>query len=339
MRTLTPLRPFIISGLVAVSLFAWGFQPQAQARLVVPNGKAYATGMLTRFYYELALQSAANGKMDLSLSFMDKVYEMNRHDLQIALTYAAFLQSQGHYTEAISVYNNLLAGTLSPLEQSSLYYQIALLNDDLNQSQQSITAMKKAIEIYPGKIPAEFYYDMGIFYSKLNQYEKTSLYSHKAVEEAPNSSEAWNNWGYSLAKLGKYEEGLKAIQKSLAIEPKNANTLDSMGYILFKMKRFHQSIQSYEEATHLDPKMTESFFYLGQSYEATQAWQKAIDAYQKFLTLSQDQQERAFALTAIHRLQKWVPQNEKTTSTDPTHQDSSQLAPRKAQSQDIKTTE
>lgn len=278
----------IIGSFLLASLFGL----PGEAHVSVFNGKAQQTGMLTRLYYQMAVQLAAQGNLGLSTEMMERAYRINPQSKELALGYVGFLQAQGDYEKTISVCQSLLKDFKQPELQSEIYYFISLTYDRMNRSDKAIEHLEKAIQLWPDSHPpARYYYDLGVLYAKMDLYEKTRDYSKRALELAPEFAEAWNNFGFSLAKLGLYNQGYEAIARSLHLNPKSANTLDSMGYVLFKMGHFKESVIEYEKAVELDPGLADSFLYLGKSYEAEQRWEKALQAYEKFLELSDDNPE------------------------------------------------
>lgn len=257
-----------------------------QAHLPVPPSRDQQAALLTRFYYESAIQVAAQGGTRLASDLMGRVYSLNPSNIEIALGYARILEAQQEYPQLLAVYQGLLASLNDSMSKAALHYQIAQIHHRLRQTEQSIESLKAAIALYPGTIPAGFYYDLGVYYAELNQFEQTRQYSQKALEQIPDSAEAWNNYGYSLAKLGHYDEGLAAVEKSLLLSPHNPNALDSLGYVLYKLGRYEESVNAFEKAIALNPAMTDTYLFLGRAYEACEQWEKAIKSYDRYIELS-----------------------------------------------------
>jgi tetratricopeptide (TPR) repeat protein len=295
--------PTLALGLSLLVLLGTTSLPAYAYKATVPATSNQQKRMLTGFYYEAAIQVAGQGGLDLSLQLLDKAYRLNREDIEAGIVYAQMLQSQGQYDKALDIYEEMLAQFSDPKHKATLYYFISLAYNDSNRPNEAISSLKEAIRLFPGTAPVDFYYDIGVYYSKLNRYDQTRDYSKKALETAPKSSAAWNNFGYSLAKLGNYQEGYTAIRKSLDIDPENPNALDSMGYVLFQMGRFQESAIEYEKALQKDPKLADSLLYLGRSYEALQVWPKAIHAYEKYLELAEDTPEKADLAKKLKTLQ------------------------------------
>lgn len=298
MRSFLPFYKPVMLRLGAVSLglaLMLGSAIPANAHTIyLPIQEGQQHRLLTSFYYQAAIESANQGSFELSTLFIEQAYRLNKTDLQSGIIYTQLLLSRGEKKKALKVYHEMLESFRSyPKETASVHYLMSIVYDEMGLVVQAIQALDEAIRIYPGQVPAEFYYDMGVYYSKLDRYDKTKDYSYQAVQVAPESAAAWNNYGYSLAKLGEYEKGYDAIKKSLELDPDNPNTLDSMGYVLFHMGRFTESAKEYEKAVEQNPRLAESYLYLGKSYEALESWPKAIEAYENYVLIANDEAEKA----------------------------------------------
>ncbi len=306
------MRPFLLprtawlATLALTCVVGLGAFYPAQSRVVSPVSLQQSRGMVSRFYYQIALEAGTLGQLDFSSDLMGRVYRLNPDNLHVVMNYAQLLQGQHKLEEALIVYQRLLAQTTDPDIRAVLLYQSALLYDDLNRLPEAIESLTTSINLITNQVPGVFYYNLGVFHAKLNQFEESRIYSQKAVERVPESAAAWNNLAYSFAKLGRYEEGYDSIQHSLHIEPRNANALDSLGYILYHLGRYDEAIETYQKALSEDPLMAESMLYLGLAYEAKNQLSKAIEALERFVIVSDDPKQTAEIQGKIARLKSKV---------------------------------
>lgn len=286
-------------GRLALSLLLFGqlavpFGTTAEARWATPPVEKNQKTLLTRFYYQMALQAASIGQPELSTDLLERISWINPGNLPFALKLGELFRAQGKQQKALDLYRDLLTRFDDPLVQSVIHYRMSLVYDALNQSDQVIAALNQAISLFPEtKKPAFFYYDLGVAYAKRNEYDMTRHYSEKALALDPNFAQAWNNLGYSLAKLGRYEEGHVAVKQALKLAPDNVNALDSLGYIEYHLKRYDASIDAFKKALSQDPRLADSLLYLGKAYEATRSWKDAVDAYENYLIHANDEAEKA----------------------------------------------
>lgn len=278
------LRPIL--GAIALTLGV-SLPLGANAFVVEPTPQADQKALFSSFFYQTAIDAAAQGDIATTNDLMAKVQRLNPDNLAIGVVYAEFLQYQKHYEEALTLYESLLPKAKSPELKASMLYHTGMAHEALGQLEKAITCIEQGIALMPDKVPYTYYYDLGVIYAKLGRYENTLKWSEKAIEAKPDLSEAWNNVGFSHAKLGHLDQALTAVKRSLELDAGNANALDSMGYVLYLKGLYPQAIEAYQKAIVADPTMSESFLFLARSYEATQAPEKAIQAYESYLSIQE----------------------------------------------------
>lgn len=172
-----------------------------------------------------------------------------RHDLVLGIS----LAQAGAYTEAITIFNNV-------------------------------------IDSYPES--AEAYYQRGHTYANLNRYDAALLDFDKTMELRPDHIQACCDRGPALANLeGHYDEALEASKIALELYPEFAPAYFNRGYVLTKGPRYNidqvvqeQALQAYNEAIRIRPNYPEAHrergFVLGQlgfDEEAFNAFNQAIE--------------------------------------------------------------
>ena len=148
-------------------------------------------------------------------------------------------------------------------ELMQAHYSRGLLLDKLGDTQAGIEALHKAAALEPDNNFVN--YDLGVLYSKAEKYEQSALYSQKALVNAEDFAEAYNNYGYALAHLGRHEEALAAINKSLELKPDSAAALDSKGFALQGLKRYEEALEEYGKALKIDPDCADAYVLLAES--------------------------------------------------------------------------
>jgi tetratricopeptide (TPR) repeat protein len=241
--------------------------------------------MVSRFYYQTAGELAAVGDIDQAIVLLRKAFLLSPGNLPVGLNYIGLVQLKAKTDETEAAYQWVLQTIPSKKDQSIVLYNMALFYEAQNGIEQAIVTMNQALALYPGTPPSAYYFDLGVFYAKMNQYDKTLIYSQKAVEIAPRFSQAWNNLAYSYALAKQFDKALVAIEKAVNLEPDNANALDTYGLILVKLDQYQKAIPVLQKALLLNPGLGSSLYYLGRAYDSVANTQQAITSYQKFLTL------------------------------------------------------
>ncbi len=85
--------------------------------------------------------------------------------------------------------------------------------------------LDKAIEIWmqakqaDPSLSANAWYNIGLAYAAMKNYEKAIIAWNETVLLVPNSSMAYDNMGTAYGLLGRYEEAERAYDKAIEIDP------------------------------------------------------------------------------------------------------------------------
>ena len=122
---------------------------------------------------------------------------------------------------------------------------------------------------------------------------------HKALELAPDDTQAQSLLGWSQMLQDKLDDALLNFQKVLVREPQNALARINLGYICLKKRIFGEAIEHLSRAIRLgnDKKATlYAHFYLGLVYLEREMFKDAQTFFQKTLTLGPNLIEAYFEL-------------------------------------------
>ncbi len=98
---------------------------------------------------------------------------------------------------------------------------------------------------------------------KLKTMITALLYYLKYLEEEPFSDSAWYNLGIIYNKLEQYEKAMEAYDYALAINSQNTFALFNKGNILSNLERYSEAIPVYHEYLENEPDSFEAMTYLG----------------------------------------------------------------------------
>ena len=73
------------------------------------------------------------------------------------------------------------------------------------------------------------YYNLGIVYEKIKQYNKATDAYQTAIKLAPNEADAYFNLGLVYIEQKKYDEGIECFQHVLEIDENDSNSYFSLG--------------------------------------------------------------------------------------------------------------
>lgn len=129
------------------------------------------------------------------------------------------------------------------------------------------------------------YYQRGIAYERLKQWDKAEPSFRKALQLAPDQPQVLNYLGYSLVDMNrKLEEALGMIQKAVDLRPSDGYIVDSLGWAYFRLNRFDEAVTQLERAVSLRPDdpvlndhLGDAYWRVGRKLEATFQWKHARD--------------------------------------------------------------
>lgn len=171
---------------------------------------------------------------------------------QVKLLYMAeadLLAEEGHYDQAMEVYNNALKAM--PTDDTLLYGRAMLA----------------------GKL------------DRLDILEKDL---RTILEREPDNARALNALGYTLAdRTTRFEEAFAYIKRALELDPEDPATLDSMGWIHYRLGNTQEAIKYLQGAYKIDPNaeiaahLGEVLWVSGNQDEARKIWEQALKSEPK----------------------------------------------------------
>lgn len=148
------------------------------------------------------------------------------------------------------------------------------------------------------KIPAFFYFELGVVYHLMGRWSKAEGALKQAIELDPNLAVALNYLGYSWAEMGiNLEEALQLIKRAVELDPDNPAYMDSLGWVYYRLGRLEEALQTQLKAIKLsedkpDPVL---FEHLGDVYAAIGRWSDAIEAWRRAWSLEPSE-------TLVHKI-------------------------------------
>jgi tetratricopeptide (TPR) repeat protein len=254
--------------------------------------------------YAISAQLASRGELLAAESLLQPAIGLMPQDAMVWVTYAYVLEGLGkpqlaadYYQQALDLDSNLFQAR----------YSLAMLLDKMGKTRQGIFHLHKAIGQTPKN--AMMYYDLGVLYARVNDFDQAAEYSRLATVYDTSLSEGYNNQAYALAHLNRLDEALAAINQALELKPDSAAALDSKGYILLKMNKYAEALQVFLQAADKDPTIGEIYLHMGQVHEKLGDAPAMIAAYQRYLELTPEASNRASVQAKILRQSQQVGEN------------------------------
>ena len=163
------------------------------------------------------------GRVNESLTYMDKSIEINPEDAEAHNNYAVTLQELGRLKEAEVSYT-------------------------------------RAINLQPRYFEA--LNNLGANLQKQGKLEKALTYFNKILEINPNYAEAHYNMGVTLKSLNRFKEAEKSYKKTLKLQPDNSRAHCNLANIYVELGRFKDAELSYNKAINIKSDFVEAHRYL-----------------------------------------------------------------------------
>ena len=137
----------------------------------------------------------------------------------------------------------------------------------------------------PDRSDWNLFYQRGIAYERLKQWDKAQPDFRKALELYPDQPNVLNYLGYSWVDMGiNLDEGLDLIKKAVELRPNDGYIVDSLGWAYYRLGRYDEAVQELERAVSLKPDdpvlndhLGDAYWRAGRKLEGTFQWAHARD--------------------------------------------------------------
>src|SRR5690606_2286822 len=137
----------------------------------------------------------------------------------------------------------------------------------------------------PGRTDWNVFYQRGIAYERLKEWDKAEPNFLKALELYPDQPQVLNYLGYSWVDMNiKLEEGLDLIKRAVDLRPSDGYIVDSLGWAYYRLGRYEDAVRELERAVSLMPgdpilndHLGDAYWRVGRKLEARFQWSHARD--------------------------------------------------------------
>ncbi len=129
------------------------------------------------------------------------------------------------------------------------------------------------------------FYQRGIAYERLKEWERAEPNFKQALELYPDHPQVLNYLGYSWVDMKmNLEEGLDLIKRAVELRPSDGYIVDSLGWAYYRLERYEEAVTELERAVGLMPydpilndHLGDAYWQVGRKLEATFQWRHARD--------------------------------------------------------------
>ena len=162
----------------------------------------------------------------------------------------------------------------SVLSQAKLFREMAD-NYDL--------AVQK-IGVLPDRSHWNIFYQRGIAYERLKEWEKAEPNFKRALELYPNQPQVMNYLGYSWIDMNIHlDEGMDLIREAVRLRPNDGYIVDSLGWAYYRLGDYENAVTELERAVEIRPgdptindHLGDAYWRAGRRIEARYQWERSL---------------------------------------------------------------
>ena len=240
--------------------------------------------------YMLALIAYQDSNYSESLNYVNKIATSSSAYEEAVYLKVKIYGKQHRPADAIA----LLTENIQTEETSSpLFYALlsSLYLDD-DRKKLALTTLQEGTRIFAKN--HQLHFELGLLLEKSDRTNEAIVEMQKVLELQPNHADALNFIGYSWAdQNNNLEEALNYIQKAIELKPENGFIIDSLGWVYFRMGRFEDAVEALKHAVELQPGDPHIYEHLGDVYNALGENAKANHAYEKAYGLFENKDKKS----------------------------------------------
>lgn len=132
-------------------------------------------------------------------------------------------------------------------------------------------------------------------------FENQFKFWKTAVEDSPNYSLAYLNYGAALEKERDYEEAARIYEQGIRLNPTEPMIHNNLGVVYAEMMMIEKAEKEFNREIEVNPAYSEAYYNLGFLYEITENIPQAIQMWKKTLTVNPNHQKSKRALAKYNQ--------------------------------------
>lgn len=259
----------------------------------------------------------STGKLKQALKALDEAEIYQPGDMEIVLLRANIFLQQSKFEQSLTWFEKAL-----PVDEDAdmVYYSMGLANVGLGNLEKAIECFKATIEVnikhedallelttcldltdqlevslpfYEKFIDNDPYsasgwYNLGIVYDKLQQYDKALQAYDYAIIIEDDFSSAYFNMGNTYLSTNNFDKALECFNKTQELEEWDDPSLYlCLGQCYFRMRMYEDAIKFYNRSISIDQQMDQAYFGIGECLDQMERWYESIHFFKKALELDE----------------------------------------------------
>ena len=187
----------------------------------------------------------------------------------------------GNIEKAIKIYERLSKNINS---DSKLFFYLGTAYLQIKRFKEALHSFEEAIRL-DENVP-DYYNNIGVTLSELNNDETAIDNYNKALKIKPNFVDPLINIGISYKKLRKFDLSKKYFEKSLKIFPNNPIVFNNLGNLLREDGNSSEAINCYDKAININKNYIEAINNKAEIFLLQRKFDEAIIEFRKVLKLN-----------------------------------------------------
>ncbi|WP_425493416.1 tetratricopeptide repeat protein [Hoeflea prorocentri] len=142
----------------------------------------------------------------------------------------------------------------------------------------------QAIGVLPDQSHWNIFYQRGIAYERLKEWEKAEPNFERALELNPNQPQVMNYLGYSWIDMNIHlDEGMELIREAVRLRPNDGYIVDSLGWAYYRLGDYENAVEELERAVEIRPgdptindHLGDAYWRAGRKTEARYQWERSL---------------------------------------------------------------
>lgn len=201
-------------------------------------------------------------------------------ELQLGLN----LADLGQLEEAKTHLKNLIDEDPSDMRSYLAYGSVLSNAKAYREMADNYDRAVKVIGLLPDRSEWNIFYQRGIAYERLGEWENAEPNFKKALELVPNQPQVMNYLGYSWIDMNiNLEEGLELIRNAVRARPNDGYIVDSLGWAYYRLGNFEDAVKELERAVEIRPAdptindhLGDAYWRAGRELEARFQWERTL---------------------------------------------------------------
>ncbi len=207
---------------------------------------------------QLGLNLADLGQVDEAKAYLNGLINENPDDLRSYLALGSVLSEAKEYDEMAENYDKAV----------------------------------KAIGVLPSRSHWNIYFQRGIAYERIKEWEKAEPNFKRALELFPNQPQVMNYLGYSWVDMNiNLDEGMALIRDAVRLRPNDGYIVDSLGWAYYRLGEYDNAVEELERAAELLPGDPTINDHLGDAYWRAGRKTEAMFQWERSLTMEPEPEE------------------------------------------------